>query len=106
MSFIAEKPIKSTRKRHICAGCDKWIEIGESAVNWCGINDGGFNSVNYHPECRQAEVQYNNEVIDAVWDEWTCLHDADSEDWPWIKDNHPLVYQRMIMTREQWAARS
>lgn len=102
MSFISEKPIKATRKRHVCSACDKWIEIGEPAVNWCGINDGQFDSVHYHPECREAEVAINRLQDWRCYDDWMRLCEAESDDYSWIKAEHPLPYKRMMMTREQW----
>lgn len=104
MSFITEREVKSVRKRHLCCACDKWIEIGEAAVNWCGVTDGDFGAFYYHPECRSAEIAINREYR-LNSDEWMSLRDAESDDRPWIKAEHPLVYLRMCMTREQWAAR-
>ena len=104
MSFVNEKPIKATRKRHICGACNKWIEPGESAINWAGMVDGDFYSNHYHPECREAEVAYNALKDWRGGDDWYALHEAEREDRPWLKAEHPLAYKRMLMSREQWAA--
>lgn len=105
MGFISEKPIKAVRKLHLCSACDKFIEVGEPAINWCGVTDGDFGSVHYHPECRAAEIAYNRECLDVYdGDGWTRLCEADHEDRPWIKANHPIAYLRMCRTREQQAA--
>lgn len=97
MSFINEKPIKAVRKRHICEACRKYIEIGEPAVNWAGMVDGDFCSSHYHPECREAEVRLNQDVLD--WrdcDDWVLLCDAEPENFRWLKTNHPVAYRRML----------
>lgn len=105
MSFVNERTIKSTRKRHICAACDKWIEAGETAIGWAGVTDGDFHSCHYHPECREAEVGYNMTCLNIMFnDDWTPLHEAEREDYPWIHAEHPVAYRRMIMTRDQCAA--
>lgn len=103
MTFIAEKPVRAVRKRHVCEGCDNWIEIGEAAVNWCGVADGQFSSMYYHPECREAEVALNNLIDWRCGDDWSRLCEADHEHHPWIKAEYPIAYKRMMMTREQWA---
>lgn len=104
MSFVTEKPVKAVRKRHLCSGCDKWIEIGETAVNWCGTSDGDFNSAYYHPDCREAEIAFNKISGTHHADEWQGLSDAEPEDRPWLKAEWPIPYLRMCMTREQYAA--
>lgn len=106
MTFSSERAIKSTRKRHLCSACDKWIEIGEPAINWTGNTGGDFGSVHYHPDCRQAEIEYNYQCVGGWDDEWSRLCDAEHEDLPWIKEKWPVPYLRMCMTREQWALRA
>lgn len=103
MSFTTEKAIKATRKRHLCAGCDKWIEVGEPAINWAGVTDGQFDSLHYHPDCRDAEIALNKNY-DLNWDEWVNLCEYDAEDKPYLKANWPVPYLRLCMTREQYAA--
>lgn len=105
MTFVREQAISATRKRHLCEACDKWIEPGEPAINWAGVTDGDFSTAYYHPECRQAEIALNR-ANDLYNDEWTRLCDlVEREDRPWLKREHPLAYQRLYMTRDQWAAR-
>lgn len=103
MSFSGEKTVKATRKRHVCIACNKFIEIGESAINWAGMTDGDFNSVYYHHECRAAEIGLND-LAGLRGDEWMGLSEADREDYPWLKAEHPIAYRRLLMTREQAAA--
>lgn len=102
MSFSGEKTVKATRKRHQCCACLSMIEIGESAVNWAGMNDGDFNSVYYHPECRAAEIAYNHMI--AVWhaDEWASLAEIESDDLIWLEAEHPAAFSRRrnIMTKK------
>lgn len=104
MSFVTEKAVKATRKRHVCSACNKWIEAGERAVSWAGTTDGDFSSAHFHPECRAAEIALNDLHDTRYSDEWIGLGDADAEDYPWLKANHPLPYRRWLMSREQWAA--
>lgn len=104
MSFIDERYIKATRKRHVCNACDKWIEVGEAAVHWVGVTDGDFGCAYYHPDCREAEVAYNRLRGYRFGDDWFRLcEDAEPEDYSWLKSEHPIPYKRMLMTREQWA---
>ncbi|MDF0490030.1 hypothetical protein PX554_17990 [Sphingomonas sp. H39-1-10] len=105
MTFISEKPVKSVRKRHCCNACNKLIEVGEPAVNWCGVTDGQFDSSYYHPDCREAEVAYNRDCIETHWsDDWDRLCEAEHDNLPWIKEHWPIPYLRMCMTQAQWAA--
>lgn len=103
MSFVNEKPVKAVRKRHVCSGCNKFVEIGEAAINWAGMTDGDFSSAYYHPECRAAEVGING-LHGLHNDEWMGLVDADWEDFPWLKAKHPVAYRWLLMTREQRSA--
>lgn len=103
MGFSGEKAVKATRKRHVCIACNQFIEIGEAAINWAGMNDGDFSSVYYHLECRAAEIAIND-LHDCYGEDWMGLSDADREDYPWMKAEHPIAYRRLIMTREQYVA--
>lgn len=104
MSFVTEKTVKAVRKRHLCAACDKYIEVGEPAVNWSGTTDGDFSSCYYHVECRAAELAYNRRVS-GTWfpdDEWWPLHEAEQEEYRWLKANHSVAYRRMLTPRERY----
>lgn len=104
MSFRDERLVKATRKRHLCQACDKWIEIGEQAINWVGMTDGEFDSLYYHTDCREAEVALNR-LHDWGWyDDWMRLCEIESEDRPWLKTEYPEPYLRMCMSRERYAA--
>ena len=104
MTFTRENVIKATRKRHVCAGCNKFIEVGESAINWAGMTDCEFNSVHYHPDCRAAECALNDLHDNHRYGDWMNLVDIDEEDLPWLEIEHPLVFRRLSLSREQWAA--
>ena len=103
MSFVNERTIKAVRKPHLCEACCKRLQVGEAAINWAGLTDGDFGSAYYHPECREAEIAYNH-MIGSHYDEWTPLHDADRESYPWIKANHPTAYRRMLTPRARYDA--
>lgn len=98
---LREDKIKAVRKQHLCIGCMKHIHVGKPAVTWVGINDGDFNSVYYHPECREAEIALNDLHDYRFYDDWLQLCEAESEDYPFLKKEHPIAYKRMMMTREQ-----
>lgn len=54
MSFFSERWIKSTRKRHVCGWCGKFIEAGSAANYSAGHSDGDFWDMHAHPECAAA----------------------------------------------------
>lgn len=94
MSFSNEQRIKATRKRAWCVGCGQPIEVGSAAVRWTGITDGDFQSVAYHPECRDAECALN-EMHSA--DEWIglCEVTGERDDELWLLEEFPAVAARL-----------
>jgi len=42
------------KKRHRCAWCGTWIEVGEKHRAWCGKMDGDFQQNRMHDECHAA----------------------------------------------------
>lgn len=94
MSFSSERTVKACRKRHRCIACNRHIEIGDPAINWAGLTDGDFSSVYYHSECSAAEIAMNH-LHGTFGDEWMGLHEIDDEDRPWLREEHPIVAQRM-----------
>lgn len=104
MSFYRETVVKAVRKRHRCDGCGKHIEIGEPANRWAGMTDGDFGSVIMHPECREAEIKLNDILGTHSGDDWAGLLDIESEDWPWLLEEHPVVAARMGITAERITA--
>jgi len=96
MSFHSETKVKAVRKRHQCDGCSRLIEIGEPAIRWAGLTDGDFGTAIYHPECREAEVAYNRDVLDWLYsDDWYPLHDIERESWAWLVEAHPVAAARL-----------
>ena len=96
MSFSSETSVKATRKPAQCAGCTRMIDIGQPATRWAGINsDRDFASVAYHPECRAAEVAFN-ELRGTYGDEWGGLDELEPEDRVWLEVEHPAVFARIF----------
>lgn len=100
MSFIREYPIKAVRKAHRCEACRKPIEIGQPATRWSGMTDGEFNSVIYHPDCREAEVAFNATKDWRYGDEWYPLYEIEPDDHDWLLTDFPTVAARMLPERE------
>lgn len=97
--FWAETAVKAVRKRHVCNGCGKHVEIGSAATRWAGTTDGDFATAIYHPDCRAAEIAMNNDVLGFQYgDEWRPLFDIESEDLPWLIDSYPAVAARLGRT--------
>jgi hypothetical protein len=105
MSFYRETPIKSVRKARRCDACRRTINIGESALKLAGHWDGDFWAQTVHVECRAAEIELNklNDVRDG--DEWMNIgNDMETDDWLWLVEDHPIVAERMGITRERYDA--
>ena len=98
MSFSNERTIKAVRKARKCCACNRQIEVGSPAVDWSGMNEGEFDAVSYHVECRAAEVALNR-LAETQWDEWMGLADLEWEDWQFILDDHPTVAGRLGITQ-------
>lgn len=96
MSFTREWPVAATRKQHRCDTCGKHIEIGQPATRWAGMTDGEFGNAIMHPDCRAAEVEFND-LLDFRWgDDWTPLRDIESDYHEWLRDEHPNVAARLL----------
>lgn len=95
MSFVNEQAIKATRKLHTCDTCSKRIEIGSPAATWAGKHDGEFQYGIMHPECRAAEVEFNDLLDYRAGDDWTPLSDIESDMHEWLLAEHPIVAARM-----------
>lgn len=48
---ISEQPVKSARKRHLCSGCLKYIEIGQGYMREFWLIDGQPTSIERHHGC-------------------------------------------------------
>ena len=98
MSFHSEHTVKAVRKRHLCDGCRRYIEVGEPAIKWAGMTDGDFGTAIYHPDCREAEVGLNTVLGWSHGDEWWPLSKIEWEDRLWLLDAFPAVAARMGIT--------
>lgn len=102
MSFYSERTIKSVRKARACSGCNRKIEVGETALECSGKSD-DFWSGTYHHGCRAAEIALNE--LHEVWggNDWMNLgSDMEWEDWPWLIEAFPNVAARMGITTERF----
>lgn len=95
MGFASETTHR-TRKQRRCDSCLQMIEIGEPYVRWVGVTDGDFGTAPFHPDCREAEIKVNRELL-AFDDEWASLHEYVSEEGMHVLDGVPeSVRQRFI----------
>jgi hypothetical protein len=97
VTFSNEWTVKAGRVRKTCLACPVKIDIGQPAVNWAGMNDGDFTAVSYHPECRAAEIAFN-ELRGTYGDDWGGLDEMEPEDRAWLIAEHPIVAARMNIT--------
>ena len=75
-------------------------------MRWAGMTDGDFSTAIYHPECREAEIAYNNEVLGYAWgDDWWPLSEIDRDDWPWLTETHPIAAARVFAALNQPGAK-
>lgn len=68
VEFYSNGAIKATRKPHFCEGCEQPIEIGTSAKYYAGKFEGEFYDCYFHPDCREAQVAWND-LAGFDWDE-------------------------------------
>ena len=103
MSFSREQTVKATRKPCRCIACNTAIAVGQSAIRCTGMVDGDFNAVAYHPECRAAEIAFND-LRGTYGDDWGGLDEMEREDREWLLIEHPIVAARMTPTPASNAA--
>ncbi|MCW2264111.1 hypothetical protein M2305_000058 [Gluconobacter cerinus] len=77
-SFCSEKII-TARKPHQCSACLKPINAGGKYLRAAGGSDGTFWSGAYHPDCREWEIEVNNQAHGPFSDEWDSLHEHVAE---------------------------
>lgn len=104
MTILSETRVKATRKQHQCDACLQSIVKGSPAVRWSGISDGEFQSGIFHPDCREAELALNDCLGWYPGDDWTPLHNIESDDLLWLEQEHPTVFARMFPGRVGAAA--
>lgn len=97
--FTREQSITATRKAHRCLCCHSQIEAGSPANYFAQKYDGDFHSGHMHPDCRDAEVQWNH-LQDAWGDDWNPLDtikesDNAELDCAWLAKNFPAVAARL-----------
>lgn len=99
MSFYRERLAKAIRKARQCCGCGQIINVGQPALDCAGHYEGDFWAATYHPDCRAAEIEINNLHGTS---EWMTLDEMESDDWPWLLEEHPIVAARMNITQERY----
>ncbi len=100
MDFTRETAIKAVRKARRCDGCSYMVEIGQPAVSWAGLIDGDFQSLTYHPDCREAEISFNAVRGTYGLEDWTGLCEIEWDDHPWLLSTFPSVAARKGITAE------
>jgi hypothetical protein len=98
MSFTREYAVKATRKPGQCCACKTMIAKGEPAIRWAGLVDGDFQAAAYHPECRTAEIAYNQLIGFDAYD-WHNLDELERDDQEWLLAEHPTVAARMRLPK-------
>ena len=93
MTFPSERTVKAVRKEHRCDACGMTITIGSPATRWSGLTDGDFGSTVYHPDCREAEIEFNRRAGGNA-DEWYRLDNESRRELSWLWPNYPAVAAR------------
>lgn len=97
--FTRETTIKATRKPHACWCCHTLIEAGSPAKHFAQKYDGDFHSGHMHPDCRSAEVAWND-LMDTWGEDWNPLDtikDSDDAEYncAWLAEKFPAVAARL-----------
>lgn len=83
------------RKPHICIECGGRIEPGQKYRRQRGIYDGDPYTYKGHVECSEASLDFVRE-FGLSWDEVDYIKEwFEVEDLEWLRDNHPIVYDRI-----------
>jgi hypothetical protein len=94
--FASVRTVKA-RKRHVCAQCRRYINVGETYSYSVGRYDGDFYADHEHYECREVWLKLWN--LRDLWHGDTqdfLINDGDlSEDKPWIEAEFPAVAARL-----------
>jgi len=94
--FFGVRTIKA-RKRHVCAQCCKFINVGEDYDYSVGVYEGDFYANHEHPDCRALWIKIwdvrglgNGDTQDFLIDDGDL-----SEDKAWIEAEFPAVAARL-----------
>lgn len=98
--FFTARDIKATRKNQTCESCGQVIAVGSPAIYSAAKEDGEFFAWHAHPECRAAEIAWNEKA--DQWGEDFCwlsqIREADDrDDWfAWLREHHPVAAARVL----------
>lgn len=72
MSTFNERPVKKTRKIHLCFGCDFSFPAGSASLHYFGIGDDGPWSVYFCPDCLEfkakiGDKEFGKQYSDACY---------------------------------------
>lgn len=101
--FTATTP--KAAKPHRCHACRQTIERGTIYTAMSMKFAGEVSSIKQHTECRTAEI-----ALAALHDlhggeDWIHLNNLEEpEDLLWLRDNHPIVFERLKTTYANWLA--
>lgn len=98
MQFVRETIIKAIRKQRPCAVCHTPLAVGSPAVYWAGKVDGDFHACTFHPDCRQAELEFNHDVQLGDW--YSLRDNRERDDDPWLLAKYPAVADRLGIKTE------
>lgn len=106
--FLGERLIRAVRKPHPCEACGKVIPARLPATYATTIQDGNFFTWYSHPECRDAETDWNKQrgpwgrpfscSEDYYW-LWQAMEDEPIER-AWLVANHPIAAGRLRISIE------
>ena len=106
MSDFTTSSTQKARKPHRCEHCRKTIEVGDLYMKSAGVCDGDFFSWKEHLMCREAWIARRelsglgySEPSPALADD-----ELEEEDREWLKDEFPIVHERLFSKQFSEAA--
>lgn len=104
--FFSSRTIKAVRKERHCESCGGKIAVGQPAEYFATKQEGDMFCWHAHPECRAAEVAFNDhissDVDDFLW-LWqakdVAYHDSDEAmeaSLAWLREHHPIAAGRIL----------
>lgn len=95
--FFCEHIPKTTVSRR-CETCGLEMPVGSRVMRWVGTDD-GFGVAWRHPECAEAEQDFNRRAALYTNDEWWSLTEVmeynEPADLRWLIEAHPVVADRL-----------